>query len=233
MFHTKMRLTLLLILVFLVNFAETAAEGRIGPGNSLTPRAYNFAQGMRTLESKLSIEKFENHDATKAWAVYGYSFSYFFLLPLLGLGVALGLMLREEIEAYRVLCLAVAIDYLVSLPFFVWMPVPERWYVPETGAMMLSDLVNPKLIEWIRPISALDNCFPSTHTSLTVILILVCYIFQVRLKTTVLGLGLTVIISTFVLGIHWIPDVAAGVAVACLSVLAARVLNTSPRLRLA
>jgi membrane-associated phospholipid phosphatase len=34
----------------------------------------------------------------------------------------------------------------------------------------------------------------------------------------VLALGLTVILSTFVLGVHWVPDMLAGVAVGVLSV---------------
>ncbi len=45
---------------------------------------------------------------------------------------------------------------------------------------------------------------------------------QARLRTAVLALGLTIILSTFVLGIHWLPDMIAGVAVGFLSVAVAR-----------
>jgi hypothetical protein len=55
-----------------------------------------------------------------------------------------------------------------------------------------------------------------------VILILVCYLFRVRLRTTVLALGISVILATFVLGIHWLPDIGAGVALGCLSVVLAQ-----------
>ena len=46
--------------------------------------------------------------------------------------------------------------------------------------------------------------------------------FKVRLRLTVLFLGLTVLLSTFVLGIHWIPDIVAGGAVGTLGVVLAR-----------
>ena len=36
---------------------------------------------------------------------------------------------------------------LVSLPFFIFFPVPERWSSPGTEAMLLSDKVSDKLIE--------------------------------------------------------------------------------------
>jgi membrane-associated phospholipid phosphatase len=52
----------------------------------------------------------------------------------------------------------------------------------------------------------------------------------VRFRSPVLALGLTVIISTLVLGIHWAPDIIAGAAVGCLSVaLAMRCERIAPK----
>jgi membrane-associated phospholipid phosphatase len=224
--RTRVGLTLLLVVVFLVNLGETAAEEHLGAGaGTVSKTGYAFANAMEALESKLSLGRFENHDATDRISIYGYSFSYFFLFPVLCLAVLGALLMREDISGYRVLCLSVAIDYTVSLFFFIFMPVPERWAYPDSGALLLSDLWTSKLIGWIRPISAMDNCFPSTHTSLTVILILVCYYYQVRFRITVLGLGIIVILATYVLGIHWVPDILAGIAVAWLSVEASRGLD--------
>ena len=125
-------------------------------------------------------------------------------------------------------------DYLVSLPWFLLFPVPERWAYPESNAILLSDLWSSNLILAIRPLSALNNCFPSTHVSLTVIIITVCWLFQVRLRNTITALGLTVILATFVLGIHWLADIVAGVAVGIISVaIAWRCTDTSERRELA
>ena len=224
MLNSKLGLTGLLVLVFLANVVETAAESWIGPW-----RRFGAEYGTLAANAVHWFERefiFEFHDVTNNVAVFGYGISYFFLFPLLGLAVAAVLAWRSDIAPYKVLSLAVAIDYLVSLPFFLLFPVPERWAYPESGAMLLADRLSPKLIEWIRPVSGLDNCFPSTHVSLTVILILVCYLFQVRFRACVLALGLTVILSTFVLGIHWMADMTAGLAAGVISVLAARRLAT-------
>lgn len=229
MFDTKFGLCLVLMAVFAINYAETLAETHIqaktGP---VSQRAYNHAYVMQQFERDFSRDfKFEYHDNAEPLAVYGYSISYFLLLPILALALIVALILREEIAPLRVLCIAVAVDYLVSLIFFLLFPVPERWSFADSGAMLLPDLWSSRLIEAIRPISGLSHCFPSTHVSLTVILICVCYQFHVRFRNTVMALGLTVILSTFVLGIHWAGDIIAGVAVAVLSVAVA--LHVRPR----
>jgi membrane-associated phospholipid phosphatase len=218
--YRRTGLTGLLIAVFVVNLVETMAEmalrSRHGTGADLGNR---IAGAFRALEGNLS---FESHDVTNWVAVYGYSTSYFFLLPILGIGLLGVLWRRKAVQGYRVLCLSIAADYLLSLGFFLFFPVPERWAFPDSGAMLLSDRWSSGLIELLRPISGLDNCFPSTHVSFTVVIILVGYLFRVRMRHTVLALGTTTILSTFVLGIHWLPDIVAGIAVAFLSVALAR-----------
>lgn len=218
MLRSRTALILVLALVFALNLAETTAESLLR-ASPVSQRGYEMANAMRRFEHEYL--RFENHDRTNPLAVYGYSISYFLVFPVLGLGLVVALAWRDEVAAFRTLCLAAAIDYLVSLPFFLFFPVPERWAYPDSEAILLSDLWSSKLIEWMRPVSGLDNCFPSFHVSLTVILILVCYRFRVRFRTTVLALGLSVILSTLVLGVHWAPDMLAGVVVGVLSVAVA------------
>ena len=217
MFRTKASLVFLLVLVFAVNYVETAADTRTRT-NPVPERGYQMATEMHRLERNLT---FQHHDATNRVAIWGYSAVYFFVFPALGLAVALALALREELAPFRVFCLAVATDYAVSLSCFLLAPVPERWAFPGSGAILLSDQWSSKLIEAFRPVSGLNNCFPSFHVSLSVILILVCFVFRVRLRTVVLCLGLAITLSTFVLGIHWLPDIAAGILVGSLSVVLA------------
>lgn len=225
--HTKVGPSLLLLLVFAVNYVETNLEttvkARFGIGTDLP---YRLAAAAHWMEAGFS---FERHDVTGPVAVYGYSASYFFLLPLLTLLTIITLMLRADLSAYRLLCLSVTFTYLLSLPFYVFFPVPERWAFPDSEAVLLSDLWSSKLIEAIRPISGLDNCFPSFHVASTVVLILVSYICRLRLRSCMLPLGLSVILSTFVLGIHWLADIVAGLAVAVLGVALA--LRAEQRLR--
>jgi membrane-associated phospholipid phosphatase len=216
----RARPTLVVAAVFGINYVETKIESivrdRLGWGVDL---GNQVAAAFRGLEGNLN---FESHDVTNWLAVYGYSVAYFFVLPAIGLAVAVVLWRREDVRAYRILCLSIAADYLISLGFFLFFPVPERWSYADSGAILLSDRWSSQLIELVRPISAMDNCFPSTHVSLTIVLILVGYLSGLRLRHTICALGTSVALSTFVLGIHWLPDIVAGVAVGVLSVAVAR-----------
>lgn len=230
--NSKPGLLALVALVFLVNLAETSWETRTHTGSPVTTADHRDAFVVHKLEGNLV--SFEFHDRTPMWAMYASSVSYFAFLPILGVALLVALARRREIAPLRVLCLAVAFDYFLSLPWFLLFPVPERWAYPESNAMLLSDLWSSNLIAAIRPISALNNSFPSTHVSLTVVVIAVCWWFNVRLRYTVTALGLTIILSTFILGIHWLADIIAGVGVGLLSVaIARRMTDTSEREALA
>lgn len=226
MIKSKPKLLCLLALVFAANYLETWIETWLKDQHQLgTHLALGFTSAVQSFEGNYS---FENHDLTNLLAVYGYSISYYFLFPALALIVLYLLAARPTMSPLRVLSFAVLIDYLISLPFFLFFPVMERWTNADSGAMLLSDRWSSKLIESFRPLSGLDNCFPSSHVSITVILIMVTYLFQVRIRTPILALGLTIILSTLVLGIHWLPDVIAGAAVGFLSVAVAVKLDKMP-----
>ena len=213
-------------LLFLINLIETTVEtrwessawGEISArwGEYLTQASLEFEPGL----------SFANHQDAGWTAVYGYSISYFLVFPALCVLVAIALSRRETPSPFRVFTFSLGAAYAISLPFFLFFPVIERWAFPGSEAILLSDLWSSSLIDAVRPISGLDNCFPSTHTSFTTIAILLSFHYRVRLRWAVLWLGLTVIISTFVLGIHWLPDIVVGLMVAGLSVACARLAET-------
>jgi membrane-associated phospholipid phosphatase len=90
---------------------------------------------------------------------------------------------------------------------------------------LLSDLWAPELIEVFRPISGLDNCFPSFHVSLTVVMVAFAFIYRLRYRWSALWIGLLIGFSTSVLGIHWLTDIAAGLATGILAVAVARLMD--------
>jgi tRNA A-37 threonylcarbamoyl transferase component Bud32/membrane-associated phospholipid phosphatase len=216
---SKVGLTSLLALAFFINWLETTLETRIA-GNSaaVMELRHQTAHAIHWLEANLS---FEYHDVTNSIATIGYSSSYFVLFPLIIIAVGIALARRPGIRPFRVLSLAVLINYALCLPFFILFPVPERWAYSESGAMLLSDKWSSQLIEAFRPISGLDNCFPSFHVSLTVVIVLLAVLYGMRLRWSISALGATIILSTFVLGIHWIADIIAGMAAGALSVMLA------------
>lgn len=205
-----------IVAVFAANYLETLTETLVKGDSGVIPElGYRLAHAFQRMEGGLT---FAFHEASNGIAVYGYSLVYFFLFPLLGLGLGIAFTLRRDDAPLRVLSRALAIDYAVSLPFFVLFPVPERWTVPGSGAMLLSDRWSSSLIETLRPISGLDNCFPSFHVSMTVVVVALAFVAGVRWRVTLAVLGATIVLSTFGLGIHWLPDIVAGGAVGVLSV---------------
>lgn len=216
--HPSVAATLLLAVVFVLNYVETAVDPWLTPSGMGADAGYPIADAFRWLERGLS---FDAHDTVGLIAVAGYSASYFAIFPIMCLLVACYLARQSDSRPYRALSAAVAIDYFVSLPFFLFFPVPERWSFPDTEAMLLSDKLSDKFIELIRPISGLDNSFPSFHVSLTTLVITACFLFKVPGRTALAALGATVVLATFMLGIHWIPDMLAGFPLGIASMLLA------------
>jgi len=216
--HPSFEPPLLLAAVCRLHSVETSVHAALTPVPLGAEAGYPIADAFRWFEGGLS---FELHDTIGALGYYGYSASYFVIFPVLCLYVAWVLARRKDPRPYQAVGLAVAIDYLISLPFFVFFPVPERWSSPDTEAMLLSDKVSDRLIELVRPLSGLDNCFPSFHVSLTVLVVAACVMFRVPMRLVAAVLGATVVLSTFVLGVHWLPDMLAGFALGIASLLLA------------
>lgn len=107
-----------------------------------------------------------------------------------------------------------AVNFLAVLPFYLFFPVKEPWAHPGSNVLPLTDLhLGPWVMELIRPMSGIDNCFPSYHVSLTTSLVLVARDGKndalSRFATIV---GTLVIASTVILGFHWVIDAVLGYA---------------------
>lgn len=209
--HDKTRSILLLVVVFAANWVETQGENWVEGTKFLANSNIGIrcAAAFQWLEHRTPFDFYNFSDDV---AAYLSSVAYFFVFPVLIIGTTITLARRANPTYLRCFARAIGVNYLISLPFYLFYPIPERWAFPESGALLLSDHVSSRLIEAFRPISAIDNCFPSTHVSITVILILLAYTFQMGLRHCMLALGLAVILSTYVLGIHWLPDIATGFA---------------------
>jgi serine/threonine protein kinase/membrane-associated phospholipid phosphatase len=201
--------------LFLVNYLETAGEAWLRAKYSMgIALERTLGEAAQWFEGGLS---FEQHDATNWFAVYGYSAVYFFLFPLLAILAIVVFYRRRDSRPLLLLSTAAAVDYVLTLPFYLFFPVPERWTYPDAGAVLLSDLWTSKLIQAFRPFSGLNNCFPSFHVSTTFILAAVFYRCGFAWRATALPLAIAILLSTFALGIHWLPDILAGLAVGWLS----------------
>jgi membrane-associated phospholipid phosphatase len=210
-------LSALLGAVFVANWIETSVENRLSP-KRIDGLRLQLARAAHWFEGHLS---FDSHELTNRFAIIGYSTAYFLLFPLLLVAVGIALARRTSIRPYRIFAAGVMINYLIDLPFFLFFPVPERWFYADSGAIVLSDLWSVHFLDTFRPFSALDNSFPSIHVSLTVLLVLTAFVFRLRFRWCLLFLGATIVLSTVVLGIHWLTDIVAGAAAGVLSLMLA------------
>jgi len=224
---SRHRLPLLLLGTLLVaNYLETAIEAALRTRYAVgVELGYDLARAAHWYEGAARIEGWDSADMD---VVYGYSMAYFFALLVLVVATGWALARAPDRTPFRVFAFAVTADYLISLPFFLFFPVPERWAYPESGAILLSDLWAPELIELFRPFSGLDNCFPSFHVSLTVIMVSLAFLYRLRFRWVALCIGLLIVLSTSVLGIHWLTDIVAGLATGVIAVQVGRLL-ASPR----
>lgn len=227
--NTRWGLAGVLAGLWMLNWVETAAE-EVWSDRRGSWIGYDFAAAFSWFEQGLS---FERHDLAGPVAVYLGSVAYFFLPAFLLAVTLVPLLRRKHIDGFRILVFAITACYLISLPFYFFLPVPERWAYPDSQAILLSDLWSARLIELIRPISGLDNCFPSFHVSGTMSLVLVSFRLGLRHRHVIAWLGAAVVLSTLLLGIHWLADIVAGLALAVVSVHLAEWMNARVRLRLA
>jgi len=204
--NNRLGLIFILLALFIVNYTQTQMKTNLRtPAQYET--GYQIAQAFMELEGNLDFSQFEGLGKGAAIA---HTMSYYILFPVLLLMVIAGLLFRREITPFRVLTLGLAISYLIAFCLFIFFPVPERWAFPPANATLLSDMWSTGWIELYRSIRALDNSFPSLSAAFTLVIIFVCYRYRIKFKNPICLLGIMVILSSFTLGIHWVPDLIMG-----------------------
>jgi membrane-associated phospholipid phosphatase len=121
---------------------------------------------------------------------------------------------NQNMKIYYAFCIALLTNYLVAVPFYLFVPINEVWFVhPQVKFLMLD--VFPTFEQDYRSLSGLNNCFPSLHTSISVTMALVASRSGIRRWAIFNWLSAAIIIfSIFYLGIHWFTDMLAGVTLA-------------------
>jgi membrane-associated phospholipid phosphatase len=146
------------------------------------------------------------------------SFCYVVMFPVQIITPLVLLSARGEIRSYRALLKAVALNYAVCFPFYLFFPVKEMWAGNPEKVSLLINHLHPAIMEAYRSSSALDNCFPSFHTSLSATTALIVWrTCPRRLAVPITISAALVIFATLYLGIHWASDVLAGLGLAWLA----------------
>jgi hypothetical protein len=147
--------------VFAVNLAETRWETSRHTDQPVVGRDYRGAYAVPATRTR--VHHFEFHDKTPNWVILR-------LLDLVLRPVSHDS--RSASDLARAAPAARAVqgplprwrDYLVSLPWFLLFPVPERWATRNRTPILLSDTGARRSSTRYRPLSAVNNSFPSTHS---------------------------------------------------------------------
>lgn len=190
------------------DIALTAVDGRITAWTG-----FDFTPAVARLDGNAvaAVQRW-----TTPWADVFFTTVYILLFPQ---AIILCLVLYtadRDWPAMRQLLAGFVANYLLALPFYLFFPVREAWHFSPAVSLRM-DAVHPVLMEAYRPLSGIDNCFPSLHTSLAVTAFLVSRDHpRPRLPGLLAVVAGLTILSTVYLGIHWIVDIAAGILLALL-----------------
>ncbi|MFD2670454.1 phosphatase PAP2 family protein [Marinicrinis sediminis] len=191
-----------MIAILYLNKLELLLEAHYQFAKDLTSKVY-------ALEGNLvyHFQSFFEHEALTAILAY----VYIIVFPAI-LVSSIGIYTTTRHYAlYYALCYAVMLNYLIAIPFYLFVPVNEVWAFEPIGVRFLMLDVFPSFEDSYRNLSGLDNCFPSLHTSLSVTLAIIAWHHPSRLWKGIATLSaVTVIFSIFYLGIHWVTDMAGG-----------------------
>ena len=121
---------------------------------------------------------------------------------------------NKQFHLFYAICYAVMINYMVAIPFYFFFPVNELWYYHPNVEFLIPQFF-PTFEQEYRPLSGLNNCFPSLHTSLSVTIAIIAAKSGLRVWKWFTAISACIIIfSIFYLGIHWITDMLGGIALA-------------------
>ncbi|RZN62919.1 phosphatase PAP2 family protein [Methanonatronarchaeum sp. AMET6-2] len=197
-----------LILVFLINTIQNRVLSDLGMeyGFDLTPFIYGV-EGNITLIAQQIIDPL-----LTGYMFFTYVFIYIFLIVF---SISL-YVYCDAIKEVKATVLAYLINYMVALPFFLFLPVYEAWMVVDGLAPLLFS-VNFPANDFIIWVNGVNNCMPSLHTSISITVAVIATLAYKNKGSYRLWMllswimALSVVFSTMYLGVHWILDVIAGI----------------------
>ncbi|WP_339219732.1 phosphatase PAP2 family protein [Paenibacillus sp. FSL H8-0332] len=152
------------------------------------------------------------------WLTPVIVFFYIFMLQAV-LAASLGIYLLDNnrVILYAT-CYTIILTYAIAIPFYLYFPVNEVWSYAPAGVRFIMLDAFPKFEQEYRPLSGLNNCFPSLHTAISVSMALLAYRSGNRRWMVISTISAVIIVfGIFYLGIHWLTDMIGGTLLAVLS----------------
>ena len=132
-------------------------------------------------------------------------------------------ILGNKKKAMKTFAYGLLLIYAISLPFYLFLPVTNVYSAPFYEGKSALETVIPSIESFFYSTTTLNNCFPSLHTAMS-ILVAYCASLTGNKKYTyfIIIVMISVIISVIYLSIHWILDTIGGAILAFLVILILR-----------
>ena len=138
-----------------------------------------------------------------------------FVFPYISLYVLLVIslwrFLRAETRIFIIAALAISLDFVLSYLFFLF------YQTQVERPVVLGSDVSSSILRWIYSTDKPFNAFPSLHTSLSTLLVLLWGKAGSRIQPIIALWAAFIIASTLLTKQHYIADVLGGVAIALVS----------------
>ena len=149
-------------------------------------------------------------------SIFFFVFIYIILYPFTLWYTPLYSIITNQKKALRTLAFSLFFLYLIALPFYLFFPVTNV-YTHYALPSALNTVI-PQVETFFYTTTTQNNCFPSLHTAMSIIITRTIFITEnKRFQYLAVFMMVTVIISVLYLSIHWILDVIAGIIVALLA----------------
>lgn len=141
--------------------------------------------------------------------VYFFIIIYFIVYIFTLWFTPFSLVFSNEKRAMKVFTYGLLFIYVIAFPFYLFFPVTNVYTF--YGIVSPINTVVPSIEQFFYSTTTVNNCFPSLHVALALLITEAAWLTQRKLYkyfTTISAV--LVIIAVIYLGIHWITDVIGG-----------------------
>jgi len=170
----------------------------------------DFAESIQVIEGDVVYWFSQNWTPT---LVYFFVFIYIIVYPFTLWFSPLYFIVTDDKQAMKTLAYGLVFIYAIALPFYLFFPVTNVYTFYGTQSPL--ETVIPSIENFFYSITTHNNCFPSLHVAVT-LLIAKSVSMTKNKKYTYFAYfcAVSVILSVIYLAIHWITDVLCGILLA-------------------
>jgi len=122
-------------------------------------------------------------------------------------------LITDNKKAMKTLAYGLLLIYIIALPFYLFMPITNVYTHYNVNSALES--VIPSVENFFYTTTTYNNCLPSLHTAMTILIAYTVGLTGNRKLTYFTYFSMiSVIISVIYLSIHWITDVITGALLA-------------------